>query len=241
MKDSKDGRFRVLWVVDSFSGSATASSRAVSEFLRRFSSRMGTEILPVPAVGSDAKSVLDRAEEEGVDLIALSTRGSGTETIAERSPIPVIVVPSGGETGVSRKTLFPTDFSRGSLVAFERFSEIAARQRWSVTLFHEEAAFSGETEERKQSEVFVAVAKRLGIPIEFRSGPRIDGRSIEEAILEEAKRGYGLVALGGIAPRLIRHSGIPVWIVRPSREAEAIVSPRRRFVPHPLSDRDLRV
>ncbi len=64
------------------------------------------EVRPIVEIGTAVQSVIEKAKEEGVDMIVMSTHGrtgldhiilgSVTEKVVARAPCPVLVVPRSG-------------------------------------------------------------------------------------------------------------------------------------------------
>lgn len=95
------------------------------------------------------RALLDFAGAEDAEWITLSSHGRGgvqrlllgsfAETLLEQSPLPVFFLPrltAGVDAPASRTVLFPTDLSRAAHVAFTRFLDVAASQRFEVAIHH---------------------------------------------------------------------------------------------------------
>lgn len=210
-------------------------------------------------------TVLKYARESGADLIAVATRvrkglkrwllGSFAETLLLKSEIPTLILnPHVPPPKAVKTILFPTDFSRGSDVAFGVLLATAAQQKVKVILYYKpdyllpvtSVAFGMVPDyvdylnadldsHRELAGRWAQRAKASGVKCEV----VLDKKPgfVEESILAAAKKHrvdliamasnsgrVGAALLGSITRQVVRDSHKPVWVIHPSA---AVASARR--------------
>lgn len=201
-------------IVDGISGALALQARPLYILPEKFSSLQG-----------GATQLLRFARKIHADMIVLSTHarkgaerwaiGSFAETLSTISDVPILIAPpSWSPSGKKKTILFATDFSADSLAAFDRLLEMAVRQTWDITVFHQVnypfypaydfafetlASYDGDLRElaalmRKKAEKLVAKGKRIGVLVDISiySSQRF---SIADAILKEIQKKHLFIAL----------------------------------------------
>jgi nucleotide-binding universal stress UspA family protein len=137
------------------------------------------------------RSLLDFAEKEKVNLIAVNTRGhhgirrlgSFAELLIALSPVPVLTVnPNTVVPNRVSSILFPTDFSARNKRVFKSVLDWAGKWNAKVILFHRleipyqplmdpaltTSLYKGEkSEQRNRGTKWVAEAEKIGVKCEF--------------------------------------------------------------------------
>ncbi len=211
------------------------------------------------SVNDGVNELLRFALHEGADGIVLTSHarrgparmilGSFAESLASRSPIPVLVVnPKAARPRGLKKICFPTDFSEVSKDAFDKAVQLAAETNASITLFHkmnrlypeignvsptdpQNPVSQLEESLRIESEAWMEQARKEGVEIRLvldmtfgRPVPallRLVGELGKDTIIAMAsKRGpVGAAMLGSFARQVMRQSRLPVMVLHVQQDS----------------------
>lgn len=174
---------------------------------------------------NEARDLLRYAKDTGAELIVLSSHGrkgvprwfvgSFAETLTLYADIPLLVVhPNWRRTPEFKIILFPTDFSEGSLGAFNQVLDLAAKQKSRILLFHKtqtprltgfdfanlayeaytEALAEESARREKMAAELVQVARSRGVRMEV-VFDHSHKTSLTDAIVKRAQRLGAVIAL----------------------------------------------
>jgi len=195
--------------------------------------------------GSPSKKIIETAEEEKADLIAIGKRGlsaieklfigSVANHILRQSPIPILITKKRKTKHQVKKILVPTDFSPQEEMEREYAWKLASTFDANLTLLHVLELHDYEFSPKVLDEMFEAVLKRL----KKRKKREKEDIKVEEEVYRAINASIGVVDfaethnfdlivmstyvqsklerffLGSTAEKVISYTNIPVFAIPP--------------------------
>jgi nucleotide-binding universal stress UspA family protein len=201
------------------------------------------------AQGAPADTICARARDVGADLIVMTSHGrtglsrlwlgSVADAVVCRSRVPVLLlrpIESSADRfaakGLFTRVLVPLDGSRLAGDVLEAAAALAQCSRATILLLR--VATDGVVEEigREMEEIARGLRERRRMEVEAHV---VTGRRVADDIIDFARthdvdviamstreRGTSRIVLGSVADKLLRGSGLPILLRRPSRLDSAV-------------------
>jgi nucleotide-binding universal stress UspA family protein len=147
---------------------------SMNEAKRKLEKMRKAKAIPFKVIvkdGSASKTIIETAEKEKVDLIAIGKRGmsaieklfigSVANQVLRNSPVPVLITKKRAGKPSFKKILVPTDFSAQEEVERDYAWKLAKGFRSDITLFHVLELYGHEFSEQVVEELLKSLQKRL--------------------------------------------------------------------------------
>jgi nucleotide-binding universal stress UspA family protein len=227
--------------------------KSMDEAKRKLEKMRKAKAIPFRVIvkdGSASKTIIETAEKEKVDLIAIGKRGmsaieklfigSVANQVLRNSPVPVLITKKRAGKPSFKKILVPTDFSAQEEVERDYAWKLAKGFGSEITLFHVLALYGHEFSQQVVDEMLKSLLKKLR---QRKRREKADIKVREEVsravnassgIVDYAEtHNYDLIVistcvqrklerffLGSTTEKVISYTHIPVFAIPPAKRAK---------------------